>query len=52
MQELRKVLQANGDEVIKEFRDKYKELKVESNRVRLADTNYMGKAELIKTNIL
>ena len=46
LQELRKVVKANGDEVIKEFRDKYKELKIESNRGRPADTYYMGKQSL------
>ena len=46
MQELRKVVKTNGDEVIKQFRDKYKELKIESNRGRPADTNYVGKQSL------
>ena len=44
--ELRKVVKANGDEVIKDFGDKYKELKIESNRGRPADTYYIGKHSL------
>ena len=46
LQELRKVVKANGDEVIKEFRDKYKELKIESNKGRPADIYYTGKQSL------
>ena len=31
LQELRNVVKANGDNVMKDFRDKYRELKIESN---------------------
>ena len=41
LQELRKVVKANGDNVLKDFRDKYRELKIESNRGKPAETFYM-----------
>ena len=43
LQELRKVVKEIGDAVLTKFRDKYKELKIESNRGRHADTYFMGK---------
>merc|ERR1711895_86780 len=44
--ELRKVVKANSVEVQKEFRKKYRELKIESNRGKTAETFYMGKRSL------
>ena len=44
--ELRKVVKANSVEVQKEFREKYRELKIESNRGKTAETFYMGKQSL------
>ena len=41
--ELRKVVKANSATVQKEFREKYRELKIESNRGKPAETYYMGK---------
>merc|ERR1712173_232888 len=41
--ELRKVVKASSVEVQKEFRKKYRELKIESNRGKTAETFYMGK---------
>ena len=46
MQELRKVVKVNGDNVLKDFRDKYRELKIKSNRGKPAETFYMGKQSL------
>ena len=46
LQELRNVVKKNGDNVMKDFRDKYRELKIESNRGKTADTFYMGKQSL------
>ena len=43
LQELTKVVKETGDAVLTKFRDKYKELKIESNRGRHADTYFMGK---------
>ena len=43
LQEWRKVVKETGDAVLTKFRDKYKELKIESNRGRHADTYFMGK---------
>ena len=37
--ELRKVVKENGDSVMKYFRDKYRELKIESNRGKTAETS-------------
>merc|ERR1711895_340007 len=44
--ELRKVVKANSVEVQKDFREKYRELKIESNRGKTAETFYMGKWSL------
>ena len=46
LQELRNVVKKNGDNVMKDFRDKYRELKIESNRGKPAETFYMGKQSL------
>ena len=43
LQELRKVVKETGDAVLTKFRDKYKELKIESNRKRHAFTYFMEK---------
>ena len=39
-------MKANSATVQKEFREKYRELKIESNRGKLAETYYMGKQSL------
>ena len=44
--ELRKVVKANEATVQKDFREKYRELKIESNRGKQADTYYMGRQSL------
>ena len=44
--ELRKVVKANEETVQKDFRDKYRELKIESNRGKPAETFYMGRQSL------
>ena len=41
--ELRKVVKENKDTVQNDFREKYRELKIESNRGKPAETFYMGK---------
>merc|ERR1711962_1341414 len=46
LSELRKVVKANSAAVQKEFREKYRELKIESNRRKTAETYYMGKQSL------
>ena len=46
LQELRNVVKANGDDVMKDFRDKYRALKIESNRGKAAYTFYMGRKSL------
>ena len=46
LQELRNVVKANGDDVMKDFREKYRALKIESNRGKAADTFYMGRQSL------
>ena len=46
LQELIKVVKANGDNVLKDFRDKYRRLKIESNKGKPAETFYMGKQSL------
>ena len=46
IQELRNVVKANGDDVMKDFRDKYRELMIESNRGKAADTFYIGRQSL------
>ena len=40
--EFRNVVKANGDDVMKDFRENYRALKVESIREEAADTFYMG----------
>ena len=42
-QELRKVVKANWDNVLKDFRDKYRELNIESNIGKPAETFYKNK---------
>ncbi len=44
--ELRKVVKSNSVAVQKEFREKYRELKIESNRGKQADIYYMGRQSL------
>merc|ERR1712082_221283 len=44
--ELRKVVKANEVTVQKDFREKYRELKIESNRGKQLDTYYMGRQSL------
>merc|ERR1712243_33103 len=44
--ELRKVVKENKETVQKDFREKYKELKIESNRGKPAETFYMGRQSL------
>ena len=44
--ELRKVVKANEETVQKDFREKYRELKIESNRGKPAETFYMGRQSL------
>ena len=44
--ELRKVVKANKETVQNDFRDKYRELKIESNRGKPAETFYMGRQSL------
>ena len=44
--ELRKVVKANRETVQKDFREKYRELKIESNRGKPAETYYMGRQSL------
>ena len=44
--ELRKVVKANGETVQKDFRDKYRELKIESNIGKPAETFHMGRQSL------
>ena len=43
MLELRKVVKENRDTVQNDFREKYRELKIESNRGKPEETFYMGK---------
>merc|ERR1712243_14802 len=44
--ELRKVVKANKDTVRNDFREKYRELKIESNSGKPAETLYMGKQSI------
>ena len=44
--ELRKVVKANEVTVQKDFREKYRELRIESNRGKQLDTYYMGRQRL------
>ena len=44
--ELRKVVKDNRDMVQSDFREKYRQLKIESNRGMPAETFYMGKQSL------
>ena len=46
LQELRNVVKAGGEDVMKDFREKYRALKVESNRGKATDMYYMGKQSL------
>ena len=46
LQELRNVVKAGGEEVMSEFRDKYRELKIESNRGKAREAYYMGNQSL------
>ena len=43
LQELRNVVKTGGEDVMKDFREKYRALKIESNRGKVTDTFYMGK---------
>ena len=49
--ELRKVVKANEETVQKDFREKYRELKIESNGGKPLETYYMVKAKFIKAEI-
>merc|ERR1712112_494060 len=42
LQSLREVVKKGGEDVMKEFREKYKEMIIESNRGKVSDTYYMG----------
>merc|ERR1711895_164826 len=42
LQGLRDVVKKGGEEVMKEFREKYRELKIESNRGKVTESYYMG----------
>ena len=44
--ELRKVVKENKDTVQNDFREKYRELRIESNRGKPAETLYMGKQSI------
>ena len=44
--ELRKVVKENKDTVQSDFREKYRELRIESNRGKPAETLYMGKQSI------
>merc|ERR1712112_623976 len=44
--ELRKVVKENKETVQCDFREKYRELRVESNRGKAAETLYMGKQSI------
>ena len=46
LQGLREVVKKGGEEVMKEFREKYKELKIESNRGKVTDSYYMRNQSL------
>ena len=46
LQELRNIVKANRDGVMKDIRDKYRALKIESNRGKAAETFYMGRKSL------
>ena len=41
--EMRNVVKAGGDEVMKNLKNKFRELKIESNREGVIECNYMGK---------
>ena len=45
-QELRNIVKAGGEQVMTEFMKKYKELRVENNRDKVAETYYMGHESL------
>ena len=49
LEELRKVVKAGGEEVIGNYREKYKELRMESNRGKTAEAFYMGNQSLART---
>ena len=42
------MVKANEETVQKDFREKYRELKTESNRGKPVDTHYMGKQRLLR----
>merc|ERR1712240_890077 len=46
--ELRKVVKENKDTVQNDFREKYRELRIESNRGKPAETLYMGKQSILR----
>ena len=45
--ELRNVVKEGGEDVIKNFQKKYRELKVEGSQKRIAETNYVEKKETL-----
>ena len=49
LQELRNVVKAGGEEVIGNYREKYKELRMESNRGKATEAFYMGNQSLART---
>ena len=52
MLELRKVVKENKDTVQNDCREKYRELKIESNRGKPAETFYMGKQSISSRDIM
>merc|ERR1712002_1281304 len=42
IQSLREIVKKGGDEVIEQFREKYKEMRIESNRGKVSEAYYMG----------
>ena len=46
LQEVRNIVKKNEDNVLKDFKDKYRELKIESNRGKPTETFYIGKQSL------
>lgn len=50
-QALREVVNEGGDNMMKNFGDKYKELKVEGSRKRMAEILYMGTESEARKNV-
>merc|ERR1712002_1276195 len=42
IQSLREIVKKGGDEVIEQFREKYKEMRIETNRGKVSEAYYMG----------